>query len=48
MSNSLDSRKTKLPKTKTVDFSMNNKQCSSNYFKKSQNNDIIFNEKSKK
>ena len=34
MSNSLDSQKTKLLKTKTVDFSINNKQFSSNYFKK--------------
>ena len=48
MSNPLDSRKTKLLKTKTVDFSVNSKQFSSNYFKKSQNNNIIFVEKSKK
>ena len=48
LSNPLDSRKTKLLKTKTVDFFINNKQFSSNYFKKSQNNDIIFIEKSKK
>ena len=41
MSNPLDSQKTKLLKTKTVDFSINNKQFSSNYFKKSQNNNII-------
>ena len=39
MLNPLDSQKTKLLKTKTVDFSINNKQFSSNYFKKSQ--DII-------
>ena len=43
LSNPLDSRK-----TKTVDFSINDKQFSSNYFKKSQNNDIIFIGKSKK
>jgi hypothetical protein len=48
LSNPLDSQKTKLLKTKTVDFSINSKQFSSNYFKKSQNNDIIFIEKSKK
>ena len=34
MSNTFDSQKTKLLKTKTVDFSINNKQFSSNYFKK--------------
>ena len=46
--NPLDSQKTKLLKTKTADFSINNKQFSSNYFKKSQNNNIIFIKKSKK
>jgi len=30
----LDSRKTRLLKTKTVDFPINNKQFSSHYFKK--------------
>ena len=48
LSNPLDNPKTKLLKTKTVDFSINNKQFSSNYFKKSQNNNIIFVEKSQK
>ena len=38
----MDSQKTKLLKTKTFDFSINNKQFSSKYFKKSQNNDNIF------
>ena len=33
MLNPLDSRKTKLLKTKTVDFSIKNKQFSSNHFK---------------
>ena len=47
MSNPLDSWKTKLLKTKTVDFSINNKQFSSNYIKNNQN-DIIVIEKSKK
>ena len=42
MSNPLDSRKNELLKTKTVDFSINNKQFSSNYFKNSQNNNFIF------
>ena len=42
MSNPLDSQKTKLLKTKTVDFSINNKQFSSNHFKNSQNNNTIF------
>ena len=41
--NPLDSQKTKLLKTKTVFFSINNKQFSSNYFKKRQNNNIIAN-----
>jgi hypothetical protein len=31
----------KLLKTKTIDFSISNKQFSSNYLKKSQNNDTI-------
>ena len=44
----LDSQKTKLLETKTVHFSINNKQFPSNYFKKSQNNNIIFIENSKK
>ena len=44
MSNPLDSQKTKL--LKTVDFSINSKQFSSNYLKK--NNNIIFIEKSNK
>ena len=48
MSNPLDSRKTKLLKIKTVDFSIRSKLFSSNYFKKSQNNNIIFIKKSKK
>ena len=48
MSTSLDSQKTKLLNTKTVDFSVNNKQFSSNYYKKSQNNNIIYIERSKK
>ena len=47
MSNPLASQKTKLLKTITVDFSINNKQFSSNYFKKSQNNNFIFIEKKK-
>ena len=48
MLNPLDSRKTKLLKTETVDFSINNKQFSSNYFKKIKNNNtIILIEKSK-
>ena len=47
MSNPLDSRKTKLLKTKTVDFSINDKQFLSNYLRKSQNNHIILIEKSK-
>ena len=34
LSNPLDSQKTKLLKTKTVDFSINNKQFSSNIKKK--------------
>ena len=46
--NPFDSQKTKLLKTKTADFSINNKQFSSNYFKKSQNSNIIFIKKSKK
>ena len=45
MSNPLDSLKTKSLKTKTVDFSINNKHVSLNHFKKSQNNRIIFFEK---
>ena len=49
LSNPLDNPKTKLLKTKTVDFSINNKQFSSSYFfKKRQENDIMFNKKSKK
>ena len=47
-SNPMDSWTTKLLKTKTVNFSTNNKQFPSNYVKKSQNNDNIFMEKSKK
>ena len=46
--NPLDGQKTKLLKAKTVVFSINNKQFSSNYFKKSQNNNFTFIEKSKK
>ena len=49
MSNPLDSRKTKLLKTKTVDFPINNKQFSIKLFQKNhQNNHIIFIENSKK
>ena len=48
MLNPLDSRKTKLLNTKTVDFSIIKNQFLSNYFKKSQNNNIISIEKSKK
>ena len=36
LSNPLDSQKTKLLKTKTADFSINNKQFSSNHFKKAK------------
>ena len=36
--NPLDSQKTKLLRTKTVDFSINNKQFLSNCFKISENN----------
>ena len=43
LSNPLDSQK-----TKTVDFSMNKKQFSSNYFKTIKNNNIILIEKYKK
>ena len=42
MSNPLDSQKTKLLKTKTVDFSINNKQFSSNYLKKKAKITILF------
>ena len=48
MSNPLDSQKTKLLKTKTVDFSINIKQLSSNYFKKAKIMISFFIEKSKK
>ena len=48
MSNLLDSQKTKLLKTKTAEFSIINERFQSNYFKKSQNNNIIFIENSKK
>ena len=51
MWNPLDSPKTKLLKTENVDFSINNKKFSSNNVEKkskSQNNNIIFIEKSKK
>ena len=48
MSNPLDSQKTKLLKTKTVDFSINIKQFSSNYFKKAKITISFFIEKSKK
>ena len=44
----LDSQKTNLLKTKTVDFSINKKQFSSNYFKTIKNNNIILIEKYKK
>ena len=43
----MDSQKTKLLNTKTVDFSINKKQFSSNYCNKSQNYNIIYIEKSK-
>ena len=46
--NRLNSRKTKLLKSKTVDFSINNKQFSSNHFQKSQNNGKTIIEKYKK
>ena len=42
MSNPLDSQKTKLLKTKTVDICINNKQFSSNYFKKKAKITISF------
>ena len=42
MSNPFDSDNTKLQKTEIVNFSINNKQFSSNYIKKSQNNNIFF------
>ena len=38
MLNPLDSKKTKLLRTQTVDFSINNKQFLSNYFKISEDN----------
>ena len=48
LSSPLDSQKTNLLKTKTVDFSINKKQFSSNYFKTIKNNNIILIEKYKK